>query len=111
MKNKEIQSPSKTVKNSSSYKLIIPASVERKIREWCAECPDLEWSGTLFYKISGSFETNDLEVHTVDFLVSDIGSSGHTEYEFNEEVIEYMTNRNLLDCYCGLLHSHNTMAK
>lgn len=110
MENKKTKKSSK-LNVPGLYKLHIPENVERKIREWCNECPNNEWSGTLFYKTEGSFENNDLRVNVVDFYVSDIGTSTYTVYDFNEEVVAYMTDKDLLDCYCGLIHSHDTMAK
>ena len=69
------------------YKIVLSENVERKIREWCAECPNNEWSGTLFYNTTGSLETKDLVINVVDFYVSDIGTGTYTVYDFNEEVV------------------------
>lgn len=110
MKNKVIQQSLMNSKNQSLYKIVLSDFVETKIREWCAECPHNEWSGTLFYKTEGSLDTNNLIVNVVDFFVSDIGTETYTVYDFNEEVVAYMTENNLLDCYCGLVHSHQQMA-
>lgn len=94
----------------SCSKLIIPEEVQKKIREWCYISNDTEWSGTLFYKPTGSFEEKNLVITVVDFLVSDIGSGAYTEYDVKPEVISYMVENDLLDCKMGLIHSHNKMA-
>ena len=39
------------IKNASTFKLIIPQEVEAKIRYLCSRVHDVEWSGTLFYKV------------------------------------------------------------
>ncbi len=93
-----------------SYKLNIPDQVETKIRNWCAECPNEEWSGTLFYKVNGAFNDENFEITVVDFLVCDIGTSAFTSYEFGENSFGYMVDNDLMDCYCGLIHSHDSMA-
>lgn len=93
------------------YKLIIPERVEEKIREWCRQISSLEWSGTLFYSIEGTFEDNNLTVICRDFYVSDIGSGAYTEFDAVPDILTYQDENDLLECYQGLIHSHNTMAK
>lgn len=98
------------VKRQSTYKLIIPDEVEKKIRHLCNRIHDVEWSGTLFYTYEGSMETNDLVITCRDIFVMDIGTSGYTEFDMSPEVISYMTdNPELLDMQMGLIHSHNNM--
>lgn len=94
-------------KTSSSYKLVIPKDVEEKIDIWCREVPDNEWSGILYYTAKGSFENEDLELTCRDFLVLDIGTMGHTEYDHTSEIIEYADKNGLLECYQGNIHSHD----
>lgn len=99
------------VKKFASYKIIIPASVERTIRFLCERVWDTEWSGILFYNPTGSFEDGSLEIHCVDIYPMDIGSTGYTEFDMSPDVISYMAqNPELLDCKTGLIHSHNNMA-
>lgn len=96
----------------STYKLIIPIEVEKKIRHLCNKISSVEWSGTLFYNYNGSFEDNTLEIRCVDIFPMDIGSSSYTEFDMSPDVIAYMTEHpELLDCQIGLIHSHNVMAK
>lgn len=113
MKKKETytQLQKQSTEPQTLYKIVLSENVERKIREWCAECPNNEWSGTLFYNTTGSLETKDLIINVVDFYVSDIGTGTYTVYDFNEEVVAYMVENELIGCYCGLIHSHDTMAK
>lgn len=92
------------VQRQSSYKLIIPNNVERKIREWCKISPSTEWSGSLFYTYEGNFKDNNLVLTVKDFYVSDIGTSTYTEYDVKPEIISYMLDNDLLDCKCGLIH-------
>lgn len=98
--------------NLKSYKplMIIPDDVERKIRQWCILNPATEWSGTLFYDTEGTLEEENFKAIAKDFYVSDVGSSGYTEYEMNPEVITYMAEKDLLDCKIALIHSHNNFA-
>jgi len=40
----------------------------------------------------------------------DIGTAGHTQFEYNESVIDvYEANPEYMECRLGLVHSHNTM--
>lgn len=99
-------------KSTSSYKLVVSEELEQKIRYYLGRFPNIEYSGTLFYKTTGSFETNDLVVNAIDFLLQDIGTGGYTEFNQSPDVIAYMVdNPELLgeDVYQGLMHSHHTM--
>lgn len=99
------------VKKSTTYKIVIPAKVERLIRFLCERVWDTEWSGILFYNPVGNFEDGSLEIHCVDILPMDIGTTTYTEFDMSPDVISYMAqNRELLDCKMGLIHSHNNMS-
>lgn len=98
-------------KHTDIYKLVIPTDVENKIRYLCNKISQVEWSGTLFYTYSGSFEEGTLEIRCVDIFPMDIGSQAYTEFDMSPDVIAYMTDHpELLNCQMGLIHSHNNMA-
>lgn len=100
------------IKQSSIYKLIVSPELEQKIRYYLDRFPRDEYSGTLFYTVSGSFETEDLVINAFDFLLQDIGTSGYTEFNQSPDVIGYMVEHpELLDekVYQGLMHSHHTL--
>lgn len=98
-------------KHTDTYKLVIPADVEKKIRHLCNKVSQVEWSGTLFYTHSGSYEEGTLEIRCVDIFPMDIGSQAYTEFDMSPDVTAYMTDHpELLDCQMGLIHSHNNMA-
>lgn len=98
-------------KHQDTYKLIIPSDVEKKIRHLCNRVHSVEWSGTLFYTYSGTYEDGTLEIRCVDIFPMDIGTSAYTEFDMSPDVIAYMTDHpELLDCQVGLIHSHNNMA-
>lgn len=102
-----------SLKESTFFKptLIIPEIVQRNIKAWCMNSYNTEWSGTLWYKVSGSFEDKSLILTCVDFFVSDVGTSTYTEFEETPDLIEYMANNpELLDLPMALIHSHNNMA-
>lgn len=89
---------------STRYKLKLSLSLEDKIRHVCKSLPTLEWSGTLFYTVKGSFEGKDLVITAVDMLVQDIGSAAATEFTPSPDVGFYMAQNDLLDCQMGLIH-------
>ena len=83
--------------------------MEAKIRHLCSKVFNTEWSGNLFYKMTGTFADNNIEITCVDILPMDIGSSAYTEFEMSPEVATYMVeNPELLDCKMGLIHSHQS---
>ena len=97
------------IKKDSIYKLNIPADVEAKIRHLCSKVFNTEWSGNLFYKMTGTFADDNIEITCVDILPMDIGSSAYTEFEMSPEVATYMVeNPELFDCKMGLIHSHQS---
>lgn len=95
----------------TTYKLIIPEDLQKKIREWCFQFPNLEWSGVLFYSVEGSFAEENLTIQCKDMYICDIGTGAYTEFDHKADIINYADENDLLDCYQGLIHSHNQMAK
>lgn len=96
----------------STYKMIIPQEVERKIRLLCREICNVEWSGVLFYKVSGTFEDESLVITCVDLYLMDEGSTAYTEYNMSPDVSGYIVDHPELmgeNIYQGLIHSHNSM--
>lgn len=110
----KIQTPKlDLIKNTLSYKILVPIHVEKKIRVLCREIHNVEWSGVLFYKINGSFEDNNLQVECVDIYQMDEGSSTYTEFNMSADVMNYMIDHPELmqpTVYQGLIHSHGSMA-
>lgn len=99
------------MKESGTYKIVIPEKVENKIKFICSSVWNTEWSGVLFFTYEGTFEDNDLSIICQDIYVMDIGTSTTTEFEMSPEVASYMCEHpELLDCQIGLIHSHNNMA-
>ena len=93
------------IKQSSTYKLFVPRKVEEKIRYLIRKFPHTEWSGVLFYRHTGSFEDNDLEIHCEDIYPMDLGSSGFTQFRMDETVAGYIAdNIELFDCDVNLIH-------
>lgn len=92
------------LKQQQSYKLIVAAKLEKKIRELALLLPSKEWSGVLFYTYTGSIKDNNLIILAEDCLPMDIGSSSYTSFETDPDIINYMCNNDLIDCYTGLVH-------
>lgn len=94
------------IDNEHSYRLLIPEDVERKIRYNIAQCPNIEWSGYLFYDYEGSFDDpeNPIVFTVKDFKVLDVGSGGATTFKDCPDVIAYMVKHDLLDYQEGLIH-------
>ena len=97
---------------SSSFKLIIPAEVEAKIRHMCSVIHDVEWSGILFYTHEGNFEDDNFVATCKDIFIMDVGNSTYTEFKDSCDVINYRALNDLLDenIHEGLIHSHNNMS-
>lgn len=89
------------------YKLVVTSNLEHIIRKLCEKIPDREWSGVLFYKYEGSFQDNDLTIVCKHMMPMNIGTDSYTEWTNSPEIINYMAKNDLLDCYTGIIHSHN----
>lgn len=82
----------------------------------CKEISEVEWSGVLFYNITGSIrELSKFSIDLVDIFLMDKGNSTYTEYNFDEEVAGYMMdkmmeNPSFANIKLGHIHSHNKMA-
>lgn len=101
------------VAQQSTYKMIIPEQVEKKIRLLCREIHNVEWSGILFYKVEGTFEDSNLVITCVDIFQMDEGSATYTEYNMSPDVCTYICDHPELaesNIFTGLIHSHNNMA-
>lgn len=107
--NQEYQPVLRKVEKEN-FMLVISRDVEAKIRFWCGRLPNNEWSGVLFYKTEGTFGKEGFVATAVDFIVMDIGSSVHTQFDESNEMVSYMAENDLLDCKTGILHSHNHMS-
>lgn len=96
---------------SASYDIIIPESVENKIRYLCSQISQVEWSGILFYSVEGNFEDadNPLKITCKDIFLQDIGTGTTTEFDMSADVMAYAMENDLTDYYMGLIHSHNSM--
>lgn len=111
MEEKKEQKKLKLIKQSSTYKMIIPEDVELKIRYLCSKVWDREWSGVLFYTSTGSFENNDLIITCKDIFLMDVGTVTTTEFNEDVEVAGYLGEHpECIDYKSGLIHSHNNMA-
>lgn len=113
MEEKKEKKKLELVHQQSIYKMVILQEVEKKIRLLCREIHNVEWSGVLFYKVSGSFEDKSLTITCVDLFQMDEGTTGYTEYDMSPDVCTYICNHPELmgaGVYLGLIHSHNNMS-
>lgn len=97
------------LKKELPFKLNIPAEVQKKIDLMCLQISNIEWSGSLFYSIEGSWKDNNLVVTILDFFPQDIGDTGSTSFEQSPDLVGYMVDHDLLTAYRGLIHSHHNM--
>lgn len=89
--------------------LKISDSMESKIKYLCTNIHNTEWSGVLFYTVTGKFGTS-MKFNIVDILPMDIGNSSATSFSENPDIVSYMCEHpELLECYQGLIHSHHSM--
>lgn len=93
----------------SCYRLVVSSTLEGKIRYLCERFKTKEWSGNLFYTISGTFKDKNLVIRCEDLYLQDIGNGTFTSYQNNADTANYMLENDLFDCEVGVIHSHNQM--
>lgn len=95
----------KLIKGHSTYNIVLSEKISHDIRYTCRSLESEEWSGVLFYRLSGNFHNSSVEITADDFFLMDIGNSVSTEFNMSVEVSEYMAiHPELLDCQLGLIH-------
>lgn len=70
---------------------------------------NIEWSGVLFYSTEGDIKEDPNKfVCTLEYIyLMDIGTSGYTEYDFSEEIMNvYDEFPEALDWRIGMVHTH-----
>lgn len=89
----------------------MPSQVLNQIKYLCRKISAVEWSGVLFYSIEGSIkDPANMVIILQHILPLHKGTSGYTEYDFDERVVEYMMeNEQAEDWKIGHIHSHNNM--
>jgi proteasome lid subunit RPN8/RPN11 len=95
-------------------KLSITQNLLYKIYRLCQVNNPVEWSAVLIYKIlEGSVEDpGNFKLEAIDLFLMDIGTSGYTEYEFDESVAGFLCdNPKYMEVgyALGHIHSHNNM--
>lgn len=90
-------------------KCVVSAVLEQKIRWLCDKLPNKEWSGIMFYDCK-EYPDGKLDILVRDFCLLDIGTGGYTEFMTDYKVFQYQFEHNLMDCYWGLIHSHNNFS-
>jgi hypothetical protein len=98
------------IKQSATYKLIVPRKVEEKIRYLIRKYPHTEWSGVLFYTHTGSFEDNNLVVTCEEISLEDAQKSGATGLFVNKygDKVKVYTIGDFSKEICGGPHVEHT---
>lgn len=81
---------------------------KNQVKYTCSVINEKEWSGVLFYTCKGDFP--NLEIELQEIYVMDKGSAAYTEYEYDEDIVEFrMNNPHTLEYEIGHIHSHVNM--
>lgn len=102
-------------KSTANFKLHIPEDFYQKVQYLCTRISEVEWSGVLFYTITGSLDKGDVVVECKDILPLDKGTSSYTEFTSDERFAEFMMAKSevigeeVFEWQQGLIHSHNSM--
>jgi hypothetical protein len=95
---------------------IIPLNISlpilHKIQFLCKSIPKVEWSGVLFYSVTGSIkDPTNFKIEIEDILPLDVGTSVFTSYDLDNRFIDYlMEDPKRMKFKVGHIHSHNIMS-
>lgn len=95
-------------------RLIVRLQVSSKLWSLLSRLHYTEWMGIVFFRmLEGSLEKpKSIVVEVIDFLLMDIGSTAHTQFQWGSDVVEYYEqNPHLMGdgIRTGALHSHHRM--
>lgn len=96
---------------SPDIEVTMPKKIAEQIEYLCSKISKVEWSGILFYSITGDItDPKNFKIKLEDILPMDKGSSAFTSYDLDNRFIDYMMdNPEAMDWKIGHIHSHNTM--
>ena len=98
------------IKLSNTVKVVVPAKISAQIMYLCSKIHDVEWSGVLFYSVTGNINKPDTKIKLEYIYPMDKGTGGSTGFEYDEKVVEFMMdNPETIQWKQGLVHSHNNM--
>lgn len=113
---KEERQEIRFVENKRSKLVVhVTAELEMKFRELFILESDNEISGILFYKVIKMDDNfSDISLQAFDFLLMDIGSPTHSNFDYSDKISWYIMDKGYDDSvYYGICHSHprfSTMA-
>lgn len=93
------------------FRLIVTPEFDNKIKWLCLHSDNKEWSGIMYYKVEGTFETG-MKFTPLNLLLMDLGSAGSTSYDESPDMASFLCDHPELiseDVQQGLIHSHNVM--
>lgn len=93
------------------FRLIVTPEFDNKIKWLCLHSDNKEWSGIMYYKVEGTFETG-MKFTPLNLLLMDLGSAGFTSYDESPDMASFLCDHPELiseDVQQGLIHSHNVM--
>ena len=104
----------KSQKLSEKIKVNMPLHVDKQIKHLCKTINTIEWSGVLFYSMTGSIKDPENCGITLEYILPmDVGTSGYTEYQITGKVTKFMRENDALEkeWKMGHIHSHHSMSK
>ena len=95
-------------KSDKKIKLILDKNVMSEVYALHALYPKKEWSGYVFYDITGDIDDpENMELITCAFVLQDLGSAAYTEFNVTTDIWDiYDKFPHLLGKAAGYLHSH-----
>lgn len=99
------------IKLESKATLNITNEFNYLVKYLCMKINRVEWSGILFFKAEGEINSEEgVTITPVDIYPMDMGSSGYTEYEIDEDLFDYYdAHPDRMGMKYGHIHSHNSM--
>ena len=78
------------IKLESKATLNVTNEFNYLIKYLCMKINKVEWSGILFFKAEGEVNLEEgVTITPIDIYPMDMGSSGYTEYDIDEDLFDY----------------------
>src|SRR5690606_7951618 len=102
-------------KVASDIKVTISPQVWKDVEKCLDFCKDVEFSGIILYKKTGSLKNpSSVKLEVEHFILMDIGTTGYTEFTMDDSLLEFCRQHERVipntTHYIGKLHSHHNMS-
>lgn len=99
------------IEDDQKVKIVITKEIKENIEYLLEKIPDTEWSGVIFFSSKKGGDFLSKKFISRKMFLGDIGEPGSTQFEYTDEMLDYMLEEGVLeqDYLVATIHSHHNM--